>query len=67
MKVNEDKLQNLLLFSTSLDTIVVPVLSERSQNMIQSFDDLANMMSSEDNALMNILKYSFFLRYLSNN
>jgi hypothetical protein len=35
--------------------------------MAQSFDNVEKMVNNDDNLLFNILKYTFVMRYISNN
>ena len=67
MKINEAGPGDLELISISLRDILVPQLSESDKKMAQTFDNIEKSLNSEDNFLINALKYTFIIRYLSNN
>ena len=50
-----------------LTDILVPELSDSDKRVLQQLKSLENYLEGDENILANILKYSFALRYLSNN
>ena len=66
MRVNEFS-ETIELAVIELNYLLVPQLSESDKKLTRSFDDIESYVKSDNNILMSILKYSFLIRYLSNN
>ena len=67
MRVNEQDNQTLPLASIIIENVLIPELSEGEKKIGQSFNNLESSINSEDDVLMSLLKYSFVLRFVSNN
>ena len=59
--------ESLSLTRFTYDQILLPQQTERDISVLTSFDEIEQVIDSEDNLLMNILKYSFVLRFISDN
>ena len=61
------KTGSMLLATVKKSSMIVPEITLNDRKIGQSFDDVEASINNEDDLLINILKYSFVLRYLSNN
>ena len=67
MQVNEFPDKPLSLIKINVEQVLIPQLSEAGKEMTKAMVKIENYIKQDDNILMNTLKYSFVLRYLSNN
>lgn len=67
MRVNEAQKEAILLSSIEIMGLLVPENTERDKKISQGFNGVEESLNSQDNIMMNVIKYSFVLRYLSNN
>jgi len=66
MRVNEFT-TTLQLSTLNIEGVLVPKISESDKKMGESFNNIESSINNEDDVLFNVLKYSFVIRYLSNN
>lgn len=64
---NKFKYEILKLSQVEIDNILIPEISETEKNMYKSLQRVEEVINSENNLWVNILKYSFLLRFFSNN
>ena len=67
MRVNEFDDSTLNLTLLKLDKVLVPSLSEGDLKLGKTFNNIEEFINQENNLLLNIIKYSFVLRFFSNN
>lgn len=67
MRLNEFDDQDLELNLVLIDRVIVLALSESDRKMAESLNNLEASINSDGSPVMKILKYSFVLRFVSNN
>ena len=67
MRVNEDENRSYLLKVIEISQLLTPLVSENDKGVAQFFSDFESAINNDQDILVTLLKYSFFLRYLSNN
>ena len=67
MRVNEMRNKDLILTTITETKVLIPTLSNADMKMAQSMDNIEEAINRGGSPLMVILKYSFFLRFVSNN
>ena len=67
MRLNEYLNQSTKIYETVVPGVLIPHQSLGDKQISRSLESIDSLLNSEDTALVDILKYTFILRYLSNN
>ena len=67
MRLNDFSDLVLQLRVIEFEHFLRPSLSDSDKKLSRAFDDLESYINNDNNFLINILKYTFFMRYISNN
>ena len=67
MRVNELVNRTLQLSILEIEGVLVPKSSDRDKQVGESLANIESSINNEDDLLFSLLKYSFVVRYLSNN